>query len=198
MKSVEKQGSRQRMDRIRRIEQRWHRAAAKIHCRLQALMKAGPVGASVIQRHNGLIGPGTVDLLQLKAALFRQDRLMRLVLAAYQRDIGRIQSVEGRVLTSQQDLSQIAEQLVKLDQKAAALRDSVARVLAMNAELELQLKQAQTQAARLDQARLAALGWSDTLRAELDRKSEALRQAYAELAARTADLSAASANLQPS
>jgi hypothetical protein len=186
------------MDRIRRIEQRWHLAAAKIRSSLQAIMKSGPVGAPVIKLYNGRVGPGTVDLLQLKAETFRQDRLMRLVLAAYQRDIGRIQSVEGRASTSQQDLSLIAEQLVKLDQKAAALRDSVARVLAMNAELELQLKQAHTQATRLDQARLAALGWSDTLRAELDRKSEALRLAHAELAARTADLSAASANPQPS
>lgn len=160
MKQHEIEDSRHRIDRIARIAQRWRRASATIQNRLP----------------------------EFRVELARQDRLMRLVLVAYGRDIGRMQSVEGRMATSQADLAQIADHLVTLDQKAAALRDSVARVLALNARLELQLKQERVEAKRLDQARRAALSWSDTLRAELDRKSEALREATAQLAAKGPDV----------
>lgn len=138
-----------------------------------------------------------LDLPEVQAELLRQDRLMRLVLGAYGRDMSWIRSVDGQASSHQQDLAQIAQQLARLDLKAAALRDSVVRVLALNAELELQVKQERERAARLDQARLAALSWSDTLRAELDRKSQALSQAHAQLEVGTTASPAASANLQP-
>jgi hypothetical protein len=198
MKQLQKQDFRHRMDRIRRIEQRWRLASAKIQTSLHAFLSAGPIAPPTQKLQNTLDNPKGLNLLEVRAELLRQDRLMRLVLGAYGRDIGRMQSVEGRASSGQQDMAQIANQLVHLDQKAAALRDSVVKVLAMNADLELQLKQERVQAQRLDQARLSALGWSDILRAELDRKSEALRLAHAELASRAAGLPSALANPQPS
>ena len=198
MKQFGKQNTQVRIDRIWRIALRWRQAAEKIQSGLLAIMSARTVSWPVSELQNRSNNFSVIVPQTLRTELLRQDRLMRLVIAAYGRDIGQISSIEGRALSSQQDLTQIAKQLVHLDQKAAALRDSVARVLALNSDLERQLKQACIQTARLDQARLAALAWSDTLRAELDRKSEALRLANAELATRTADLSSASANPQPS
>lgn len=186
------------MDRIRRIEQRWRLASAKIQTSLHGFLSAGPTAPPTQELQSAVDNPKRLALPEVRAELLRQDRLMRLVLGAYGRDISRMQSAEGQASSGQQDIAQIANQLVQLDQKAAALRDSVVRVLAMNAELELQLKQERVQAMRLDQARLAALGWSDILRTELDRKSEALRLVHAELAARAADMPSALANPQPS
>jgi hypothetical protein len=198
MKQLEKGDSLHRIDRIRRIEKRWSQASAKIQKSLEAFMRASPriCPAPVVG-----YGPDRLpilDLPEVQAELLRQDRLMRLVLGAYGRDMSWIRSVDGQASSHQQDLAQIAQQLARLDLKAAALRDSVVRVLALNAELELQVKQERERAARLDQARLAALSWSDTLRAELDRKSQALCQAHAQLEAGTTASPAASANLQPS
>lgn len=198
MKQLGKQNTQARIDRIWRIALRWRQATEKIQSGLAAIMSVGPVSWPACEPQTSLNNSAVIALRTLRAEILRQDRLMRLVLAAYGRDIGQIRSVEGRARSSQQDLSQIAKQLAHLDQKAAALKDSVARVLALNSDLELQLKQARTQAGRLDQARLAALAWSDTLRAELDRKSEGLRLAKAELATRTAELSSVLANPQPS
>jgi hypothetical protein len=198
MKQLEKGDSLHRIDRIRRIEKRWSQASARIQQSLEAFMGANPrVQPAPAVRH-GSDSPPRLERPQVRAELLRQDRLMRLVLGAYGRDMSWIRSVEGQASSHQQDLAQIAEQLARLDLKAAALRDSVVRVLALNAELELQVKQERGRAARLDQARLAALSWSDTLRAELDRKSQALCQARAQLEAGTTASPAASANQQPS
>ena len=197
MKYLGKGDSRHRIDRIRRIEQRWRQASAKLQSYLHQFLVGGAIAHRGPSLANRLDKAPLLDLPQVRAALLRQDRLMRLVLGAYGRDIGWIHSAEGRAAASRTDLALIAEKLAHLDHKAAALRDSVVRVLAMNAELELQLKQERNQSLRLDQARLAALTWSDTLRAELDRKSEALRQAHEALEARSVDGPAASTNAQP-
>jgi hypothetical protein len=198
MKPFEKLVARPAIDRIRRIELRWRKTLTQIQCRLQGLLPAGPITSSAGGMQNVLISLPAIDLSGVQAKLVRLDRLMQLALVAYGRDIGRIRSMEGGALLGRRDIALIAEQLAHLDQKAATLRDSVLGLMEKNAELELQLKQEHVQALRLDQARQAALAWSDILRAELDRKSEALCRVQAELANVTARQPSPSAKPQPS
>lgn len=187
VKQVEKRDMGHGLDRILRIEHRWRQASAKIQNILQASMGANYDPCPELGTAKNSERQQELDLKNFRSQLLRQDRLMRLVLGAYGRDLSAMQSAQARAFFNRQDLTQIAEQLAHMDRKAAALKDSVVGVLAANTELELQLKQARTQLTRLNQARRAALGWSDTLRAELDRKSEALRQVSDELASYRAD-----------
>ena len=106
--------------------------------------------------------------------LSRQDRLIALILRSYRADLGKLARFEERSASRRDEFSQLTQQLEVLDEKASALRASVVRVLRMNSELDRSLHQERAHIERLDRARLAALQWVDSLRAELEHRSAAL------------------------